>query len=70
MKAMKAMKPVSPTPKPNNQTARTLDQAVEQLFFSLEEKRFEAFTALLEAPFKHNKELARLLAIKAPWNAA
>lgn len=37
--------------------------------FSLDAKKFNEFTALLDAPPSHNPGLARLMAVKAPWRA-
>ena len=41
---------------------------LDQVFFSLDGERLEEFTALLEEPLEQNEGLARLLAVKAPWN--
>ena len=40
---------------------------LDQVFFTLDAKRFEAFTALLDAPVKPSAGLERLMAVKAPW---
>ncbi len=42
---------------------------LDQVFFSLEDAKFRAFTAMLEAPVQPNPGLERLLAVKAPWIA-
>jgi len=41
---------------------------IDQTFFSLDSDRFQQFTALLDAPTSPNPGLARLMAIKAPWD--
>lgn len=43
---------------------------LDQVHFSLEPARFEAFLRLLDAPPAPNPGLERLLAVKAPWNTA
>jgi uncharacterized protein (DUF1778 family) len=40
---------------------------LDQVFFKLDEAKFQAFTALLEAPIQPNEGLARLQAVKPPW---
>ena len=42
---------------------------LDQVFFSLEDAKFRAFTAMLDAPVQPNPGLDRLLAVKAPWIA-
>ncbi len=42
---------------------------LDQVFFSLDDAKFQEFTAMLDAPALSNPGLARLLAITAPWNA-
>jgi uncharacterized protein (DUF1778 family) len=41
---------------------------LDQVFFTLDDQRFEQFTALLDAPQIANPGLERLIAVKAPWN--
>ena len=41
---------------------------LDQVFFSLDDAKFQEFTAMLDAPLQPNEGLARLLAVKAPWN--
>ena len=41
---------------------------LDQVFFSLDERKFQQFTALLDAPPTANLGLQRLLAVKAPWS--
>lgn len=41
---------------------------LEQVFFCLNEEKFEEFTVLLDAPIEQNPGLDRLLAVKAPWD--
>jgi uncharacterized protein (DUF1778 family) len=43
---------------------------LDQVFFSLDDKKFKQFTALLDAPPAANPGLERLMAVKAPWSAA
>lgn len=43
---------------------------LDQVHFSLEPARFDAFLRLLDAPPVPNPGLERLLAVKAPWNTA
>lgn len=40
---------------------------LDRLYFNLPDEDFRRFTALLDKPPKGNPRLARLLAIKAPW---
>lgn len=40
---------------------------LDQVFFQLDSKKFDEFTALLDAPEKANQGLERLMAVKAPW---
>ena len=47
--------------------ARTV--LLDQVHFRLESAQFEQFMALLDAPPAANPGLARLLAVKAPWDA-
>lgn len=42
---------------------------LDQAFFSLEDKKFKQFTALLDAPQNSNSGLEHLMDIKAPWSA-
>ena len=42
---------------------------LDQVFFRLDERKFQQFTALLDAPPAAKPGLERLLAIKAPWSA-
>ncbi len=42
---------------------------LDQVFFNLDETRFEQFTTMLDAPPQLNPGLERLLAVKAPWKA-
>ena len=43
---------------------------LDQVFFRLDERRFEAFMQLLDAPSAPNEGLERLMAVQAPWQAA
>lgn len=40
---------------------------LDQVFFRLDEEKFEQFTALLDAPPSANEGLERLMAVSAPW---
>ncbi|WP_367849509.1 DUF1778 domain-containing protein [Rhodoferax sp. WC2427] len=40
---------------------------LDQVFFGLDTDRFQAFTALLDAPASPNPGLARLMAVQPPW---
>ncbi len=40
---------------------------LDQVFFGLDDAKFQEFTAMLDAPIQPNEGLARLLAVKAPW---
>ena len=40
---------------------------LDQVFFSLDAVKFQAFNAMLDAPIQPNEGLARLLEVKAPW---
>ena len=41
---------------------------LDQVFFSLDADRFQAFTALLDAPVSANPGLARLMAVQPLWD--
>lgn len=43
---------------------------IDQVFFSLDDAKFQQFTALLDAPLPSNPGLERLLAVKAAWPRA
>lgn len=43
---------------------------LDQVFFSLDDRKFRQFTAILDAPPAPNPGLERLLAVKAPWKKA
>jgi uncharacterized protein (DUF1778 family) len=43
---------------------------LDQIFFSLDDKKYRQFTKLLDAPAAHNPGLERLMAVKAPWSSA
>jgi len=40
---------------------------LDQVYFGLDEARFQEFTAMLDAPPTPNPGLQRLMAVKAPW---
>ena len=40
---------------------------LDQVFFSLDAAKFQAFNAMLDAPIQPNEGLSRLLEVKAPW---
>lgn len=40
---------------------------LDQVFFPLDDSKFQQFAALLDAPTSHNPGLERLLSVKAPW---
>lgn len=42
---------------------------LDQVFFSLDDAKWQALTTLLDAPVQANPGLERLLAVKAPWKA-
>jgi uncharacterized protein (DUF1778 family) len=42
---------------------------LDQVFFSLDQDKFQQFTALLDAPAAPNAGLQRLLAVQPPWVA-
>jgi len=42
---------------------------LDQVFFSLDTEKFQQFTAMLDAPPSANEGLARLMAVKAPWES-
>ena len=46
---------------------RAKSVVLDQVFFRLDEDRFQQFTALLDAPQSTNPGLERLMAVKAPW---
>ena len=46
--------------------ARTV--LLDQIFFSLDARKFRQFAALLDAPPAANPGLERLMAVKAPWD--
>jgi uncharacterized protein (DUF1778 family) len=41
---------------------------LDQVFFNLDENKFQQFATLLDAPPTHNLGLERLMALKAPWS--
>ena len=41
---------------------------LDQVFFSLNDAKFRAFTKLLDAPVARNLGLERLMAVQAPWD--
>lgn len=43
---------------------------LDQVYFALDEARFNQFVAELDAPPQYNPGLARLMAVKAPWDKA
>lgn len=42
---------------------------LDQVFFALDDDKFQQFTALLDAAPAANPGLERLMAVKAPWNS-
>ncbi len=38
-----------------------------QVFFNLDDDKFQQFTAMLDAPPSHNPGLERLMAVTVPW---
>ena len=40
---------------------------LDQVFFNLDEVKFQEFNAMLDAPVQPNPGLERLLAVKVPW---
>jgi uncharacterized protein (DUF1778 family) len=42
---------------------------LDQVFFGLDAEKFQQFTAMLDAPPSANEGLARLMAVKAPWES-
>ncbi|BDT66870.1 hypothetical protein os1_10350 [Comamonadaceae bacterium OS-1] len=42
---------------------------LDQVFFGLDADRFQAFTALLDAPASPNPGLARLMEVQPPWDS-
>ena len=49
---------------------RAQDVMLDQVFFTLDTKNFQRFQMALDAPPANNAGLKRLLATKAPWDAA
>lgn len=43
---------------------------LDQVYFALDEAKFDQFVAELDAPPPYNPGLARLMAVKAPWDKA
>ena len=43
---------------------------LDQVFFSLDAKKFREFNAILDAPASHNPGLERLMGVTAPWAPA
>ena len=43
---------------------------LDQIFFSLDESKFQSFVQLLDAPLASNAGLERLMAIKPVWQTA
>ncbi len=46
---------------------RAIDVLLDQRFFLLDDRQFEAFAQALENPPAHNRKLKELFAGKAPW---
>jgi len=42
---------------------------LDQVFFNLDDEKFQQFAAILDAPLDANPGLERLLAVTAPWKA-
>ncbi|MCK9609089.1 MAG: DUF1778 domain-containing protein [Methylomonas sp.] len=42
---------------------------LDQVFFGLDADKFQKFAAMLDAPPEPNVGLARLMAVKAPWES-
>ena len=42
---------------------------LDQVFFALDDDKFQAFMAILDAPPSMNQGLARLMDVKAPWHS-
>ena len=42
---------------------------LDQVFFNLDDAKFQEFNAMLDAPVQPNPGLERLMAVKAPWKA-
>jgi uncharacterized protein (DUF1778 family) len=42
---------------------------LDQVFFALDDDKFQQFTALLDAAPAANPGLERLMAVKAPWHS-
>jgi uncharacterized protein (DUF1778 family) len=40
---------------------------LDQVFFNLDDEKFQQFTALLDGPLEPNPGLERLMSVKAPW---
>ena len=40
---------------------------IDQVFFGLDDDKFQQFNRLLDAPPDHNPGVERLMAVKAPW---
>jgi hypothetical protein len=45
-----------------------MESKLNELLFIVDEKTFDAFTALLDEPRAHNAGLERLLAVQPPWD--
>jgi uncharacterized protein (DUF1778 family) len=45
-----------------------MESELNEVLFTIEEKAFDAFTALLDEPLASNAGLERLLAVKPPWD--
>lgn len=43
---------------------------LDQVLFRLDDKQFQQFTALLDAPVQPNPGLERLFAVRVPWEAS
>ena len=46
---------------------RARSVVLDQVFFKLDAKQFQQFTAMLDAPVVPNAGLQRLMAVKPPW---
>jgi Protein of unknown function (DUF1778) len=53
---------------PGNFQPVTLKVICDQTFFALDEKKYQEFIDILDAPPKADEELRKFLAAKSPWD--
>ena len=58
------------SPKSRARAEAKASALLDQIRFEVDADKFKQFTAMLDAPPKHNPGLERLMALKAPWDTS